>query len=89
MRACARACVCVCMNMAGFTVHKMLDNRYYSELLMDTQKPHIRQFAAESIGFLLRKVLITCYILQQLIIHKLLYSFRLEIMINYSIPCLC
>ncbi|XP_065909347.1 small subunit processome component 20 homolog isoform X2 [Dysidea avara] len=29
---------------------------YYSELLEESQKPHIKQFAAESIGFLLRKV---------------------------------
>lgn len=30
--------------------------RYYKALLVETQKPHIRQFAAESIAFLIRKL---------------------------------
>ena len=31
----------------------------YSELMLQTQKPHIQKFAVESFGFLLRKVRIT------------------------------
>ena len=33
-----------------------LSCRYYKQLLLSSQKPHIRQFAAESIAFLVRKI---------------------------------
>ena len=54
--------------MHGYQIHLMCQNIHpflsvvfsvlsiYSELLLQTQKPHIRQFAVESFGFLLRKV---------------------------------
>ena len=82
-----RRCIFVsyCIEINGdFSLIIFMCVRYYSELLMDSQKLHIRQFAAESIGFLLRKV------------YSMIYSnydmhytpFRLGIMINYFILCL-
>ena len=43
-----------------FTVFGILTSiffRAYSELLLDSQKSHVRKFAVESFGFLLRKVI--------------------------------
>ena len=40
-----------------FGILTFIFSRAYSELLLDSQKNHVRKFAVESFGFLLRKVI--------------------------------
>ena len=40
-----------------FDILSSIFSRAYSELLLDSQKNHVRKFAVESFGFLLRKVI--------------------------------